>query len=228
MAKNKNISEKKHENLLLYKLCSEEWHPIIENNLQIETYYKNEAIFKTGGEVRGMKFIKSGRVKVVSIENKKEKIIRLANEGEIVGHRGLGAETYPVSSFALVDSEIYFIPKNIFNALLKANSELSFWLINFLAEELRRAEIETRNLVHLTVKQRIAKALLYSADVFGYSESKTGKLKFTPSRKDIGNLVGTTYETVIRSITELQDEGLIATEGKEIIIKSEKGLKELV
>jgi CRP/FNR family transcriptional regulator, cyclic AMP receptor protein len=224
----KKKTENRETNLLLYKYCREEWHPIIKHYLQEESYYKNEALFKTGSEVHGMLFIKSGKAKVVSIENGKEKIIRLANEGEIIGHRGFGAPVYPVSAFALSDCEIYFIPKEIFNLLVKSNSDLSFWLINFLAEELRRAEIETRNLVHLTVKQRIAKALLYTADIFGYSDQHSGKLNFTPSRKDIGSMVGTTYETVIRSLTELQDEGLISTSGKEIIIKSQSGLKGLL
>jgi CRP-like cAMP-binding protein len=230
MAKNKKaaIAVEKDSNLLLFKYCSEEWHPLIEHYLRIESFSKNDPIIKVGQPVKGIKFIKTGMVKVDIEEESKEKIIRIAAEGEILGHRGIGAESYSISAHALVDTEIYFIPKEIFTSLLKSNPELALWLINFLAKELRRAESETRNLVHLSVKQRIASALLYTAKVFGYSETQKGKLRFTLSRKDFASMVGTTYESVIRTITELQEEKLIDTKGKEIIIKSEKGLRGLL
>jgi CRP-like cAMP-binding protein len=222
------IKNEQEINLILYKYCLPEWHPIINHYLKTRGFVKNEHIFSEGQEVRNMKFIKSGKVKVVSKEGAKEKIIRFAAEGDILGHRGLGSEAgYPVSAIALTNVQIYLLPVNIFHLLMKANNEFSFYLINLFAEELRKAEQETKVMVNYTVKQRIARAILYAAKVFGFTDDNI-TLSFTPSRKDFANLAGTTYETVIRSLSELQDEKLIQSSGKEIMLLNKEGLKSLL
>ncbi|MBS1529881.1 MAG: winged helix-turn-helix domain-containing protein, partial [Bacteroidetes bacterium] len=49
---------------------------------------------------------------------------------------------------------------------------------------------------------------------------KDGYIDIILPRQDIAQYVGTTYETVFRTLTEMENEGLVITEGKRIgIIK---------
>jgi CRP/FNR family transcriptional regulator len=60
---------------------------------------------------------------------------------------------------------------------------------------------------------------------FGYESKKSKQLSFTLSRKDIATLVNTTYESVIRTLSVFEKEGLIQCAGKNIIILDEKKLR---
>ena len=82
-----------------------------------------------------------------------------------------------------------------------------------------------RNLAHMTVKGRIANAVLSLKQKFGASE---GTLNITLSRQDFASYTGASYETVFRMMNEMAEENAIRMEGKKIIILSENKLGEYI
>ena len=78
--------------------CMKEWLPAIDCNRQNFNFRKGETIFHEGDKVTGIYFVYEGKVKVhKKWGDDKELIVRFANQGAIVGHRGLGTDnTYPV------------------------------------------------------------------------------------------------------------------------------------
>ena len=181
-------------------------------------------LFTEGEEVKGMFFIESGLVKVhKKWGSEKELILRIARDGDIVGHRGLGSDTiYPVSATALENTDACFVNLEFFTASLKVNPELLFQLMMFFASELKESEKRMRNLAHMTVKGRIANALLTLQQKFG--NSPDGALTITLSRQDLASYTGTTYETLFRVMNDLVEEGLIKVESKKIFLLKEKDL----
>lgn len=207
-----------------------EWKPLVETQNQILKFSKGETIFHQGDPVLGMHCINSGKVKIVmSYEPNGEHILRLANDGDIVGLRGVGGdEVYPVSGIALTDCTLSFLPITVFTSILKTNNQFCYYFMNVLAGELRNAERRNKDLARLEMLERIANALLYNLEVFGVQQGEAGLLSFTLSRKDYSAMVGTTYETTIRMLAELEMKKLIRLEGKEIRILNINGLKKLV
>lgn len=201
------------------------WQEIINKNKTELHFKKNEAIFEMGQKVEGLFEIKKGKAKVVRNTNEgQEVLIRLAGDNAILGHRGLGGDwIYPVSAIALEDTTVCFIPKETFELVARTNSEYSYHLMMFFSEELKSAEDKNHQ---QPVVNRMAKAIWKNCEAFG-SDKKTGRLNFTIRRQDFANMVGTTYESVIRSIAELKKNGVIDTDNKAIIIKNLNGLKEL-
>lgn len=230
LKKHLNKSEFQKIPLIIEEHCSREWFPLIEHYKKNLTYSKGEYIFKEGESVKGIKFIDTGRAKVVSnFDKNSEKIVRLAGDGTFLGHRGFGTEkTYPVSAIALSDTNIIFLPSEIFLTLLKTNNQLSFYLLNFFADELRNSELEAKNYVRYTAKQRIVAAILNSVNAFGYDINEKNKLAFTLSRQEFANLASTTYETVIRCFSELDKQKIIRLEGKEIRIINQAKLNKVI
>jgi CRP/FNR family transcriptional regulator len=172
-----------------------------------------------------MYFIYSGKVKVhKKWDNGKELIVRLAQDGDIVGHRGLGSDNiYPVSATSLVTTEICFIDLDFFNSTLKVNQDFIYELMMFFASELKESEKRMRNLAHMSVKGRVANALLMLQTKFGTSPE--GYIDIHLSRQDLASYIGTTYETVFRVMNELVEENAISLDGKNIFIESENILK---
>ena len=67
----------------------------------------------------------------------KRLIVRFANQGAVVGHRGLGSTTiYPISATTVVPSTVCFIELDFFLASLKVNHEFTYELMMFFADEL--------------------------------------------------------------------------------------------
>lgn len=209
-------------------LCRESiqsWLPALEANRTCLHFKKGELVFEEGKEVKGMFFIEQGVVKVHKHwQDEKELILRIAGDGDIVGHRGLGNNTiYPVSGTALIASDICFVDLQFFNDTLKVNPDFLYNLMMFFAAELKESEKRMRNLAHMTVKGRVSGAILFLDQKFG---TTNGQLNMTLSRQDFAAYVGATYETVFRMLTELNAEGVIRMSGKEITILSENKLKE--
>ncbi|OLY93138.1 CRP/FNR family transcriptional regulator, anaerobic regulatory protein [Cnuella takakiae] len=203
----------------------EAWRPLLELRRQTYSVAKGEQLFTEGAQVEGVFFLVNGKVKVHQRWTEdKELILRFAGPGAIVGHRGLGADLhYPVSATALEPCTICFIPLDFFYATLKTNPELLLLLMQFFADELRESEQRMRNMARLTVKSRVAAALLFLEQKFGTTAD--GYLNITISRQDLAAYVGATYETVFRMLAELSDAGLIQTSGKELLLSDHAGLQ---
>ena len=96
--------------------CLKEWIPAVEANRKTFQAEKGELIFKEEEPVAGIYFVYEGKVKVHKKWGPdKELIVRIADKGTIVGHRGLGKNTvYPVSGTALEPVKVCFIDLNFF------------------------------------------------------------------------------------------------------------------
>ncbi len=92
----------------------------------------------------------------------------------------------------------------------------------FFADELQESEKKMRNLAHMSVKGRLAIALISLKNQFGTDEH--GAIRIELSRQDIASVVGATYETVFRIINELIIEKTIVTTKRNIKIVDEKKL----
>ncbi|HWZ02091.1 MAG TPA: Crp/Fnr family transcriptional regulator, partial [Mucilaginibacter sp.] len=188
---------------------------------------RGEVIFNEGDEVKGVYFVYDGVVKVHKKWGPdKELIIRFASKGAIFGHRGLGGNNlYPISATALEDGVICFVDIDFFESTLKVNTDFTYNLMMFLASELQESEKKMRNLAHMSVKGRVAQALISLRDQFGKKED--GSINIELSRQDLASYAGATYETVFRVLNEMLKENLIKTSGKKIIINNREKLLEL-
>lgn len=213
---------------VLCRQCQPAWLPAIDAARKHYQYKKGELLFEEGKEVTGMFFITQGLVKVhKQWGEEKELIIRIAGNGDIVGHRGLGNDTiYPVSATALETTDVCYVPLDFFMSTLKTNSELLLELMLFFAAELKESENRMRNLAHMTVKGRVANALLTLQKKFGTSPD--GALSIQLSRQDFASYTGSTYETFFRVMNELTEEGMVRVEGKRILLVNAERLRGLV
>src|ERR1700744_5344692 len=110
------------ETCFLMKGCLKEWLPTVLQHQKTFKVKKGKTTYKEGEPVTGVFFVNSGNVKVHKRwDGDKELIIRLAKEGSILGHRGIGGNVYPVSATALEQGTVCFIDTDFFEATLKVN-----------------------------------------------------------------------------------------------------------
>ena len=95
-------------------------------------------------------------------------------------------------------------------------------MLKKLSQELGESSKAITDLAQKPVKERLAETLLMLKDTFELDNQKVIQVKL--SREELGNIVGTATESVIRLLSEFKKEGLIALEGKYIKLLDIPGL----
>lgn len=214
-------------NKLIAQYCSPEWQELLNERYTQLTFLKGEHIFKDGQVATHMFMIHRGRVKVLMRQTgDRERIIRVAGDGEVLGHRAIGDKpTYTATVTALSDTRMNTIPMPLFLSTLRANNLFCYHFLLYFAEEMRQLDQDMRDLMELDVPQRVAKTLLRNLDTFGLDEKDKRKFAFTMTRRDIASMAGTTYESVIRTLADFQQQGIIQLVGKEIRLLKKRELE---
>jgi CRP/FNR family transcriptional regulator len=174
-------------------------------------------IFREGGKPSGIFCMNTGKVKITKMGDEgKEQIVRLARPGDILGYRSLiSGEAYSGSAAALEDASICFIPRSTIIALIESSHNFSFELLKLLSHDLKEAEEKMTNLAQKPVRERLAEALLFIKETYGFTEDQQ-TINVNLTREDMANVVGTATETTIRLLSDFKSEGIIELNGRKI------------
>jgi len=134
----------------------------------------------------------------------------------------LSGEKYNATAIAIEDTNICFIPKEIFLVILQKDASLSFEMMKVLSNELKRAEEKITHLAQKQVRERMAETILFLKETYGLD--KDDHVNIQLSREEIANLVGTATETAIRLLSEFNKEHIIELSGKKIKILNQPKL----
>ena len=201
--------------------CNAQYDMMEEVNAEkvCSPYKRGEQIFKEGTRPHGVYCVNYGKIKLSKLgDDGKEQIIRLVKAGDPLGYRALlSGDNYNSSAIALEDSGVCFIPKDLFLGILKNDSTLSLEMMKLLSDDLKKAELQITHLAQKPVRERVAEALLFIKETYGFEEDGQ-TIAATFSREDIANIVGTATETAIRLLSELNKDHIIQLSGKKIIV----------
>lgn len=197
-----------------------DWLEIIGAQKQTFVYKKGDVIFTEGEIMNGVYSIHYGAVKEVIQGSLDEEIISFSFNGMLVGYRGLGAgkNVFRSTAIALSDTELVYFPLPKFQLALHSNPMMMQSLLNLSIDDLNRSESKARFMMRASAEDKIVQVLSYLVKVFGFCPDLSGKLRFTPSRKDIVNYSGLTYETVTRTLNQFVRDGSLQFLGKEFIL----------
>ncbi len=188
-------------------------------------YKKKENIYREGDLPRGMYFINKGKVKIFKIHDVgKELITSLLNEGDFFGYTALLSENdYPETAQALEDSEITFIASDDFFKLIYNNREVAKKFLHILTRNVSEQQDKLLELAYSSVRKRVAEALLQLQKKY---EGKT-PFSISFSREDLANIVGTSTESLIRTISDFKEEKLVEIVEGKIFLVNDKKLREI-
>lgn len=202
---------------------------------QIETcttarlYRKGMIIFMEGQPGEGFHYIQQGRVKIVKIsDDGREHIIHLLDEGDIfAGVVLFNTAPYPATAVALEDCQIGMIKNSDLEQLALHNNALAMHLIKAINQRLLYAQQKIANLALHDVTARTAEVLLRLGKEKG-RRNAGGQItiEMALSRQDLASLVGTTRETVTRTLSSLKKGKVIDFDGSTMVILDETALME--
>ncbi len=109
-----------------------------------------------------------------------------------------------------------------FRQCLQDSPRIALGLLQALSRRLRRADDKIGGLVLLDVHGRVARLLLELAD-----EHDGARIPRKVTHHTIAQMIGSSRETVSRTIREFQDKGLIEVSRKDIAIQDRPQLEQL-
>jgi CRP-like cAMP-binding protein len=188
---------------------------------------KGDPVFEEGDNVNGIYCITVGVCKLSKLSaNGKDQIVKLAKAGELLGQSSMiSDELANLSAVALEDMEVCFIPKSEVLNFFDNNNKFSMNLMKTICGDLKETSDHLVSVSQKTVKERLAETLIYLQDSFGKNED--GSLRIQLSREEMAGMIGTATESCIRLLSDFNKLGLIALNGKKIIIKDLGKLKRI-
>ncbi len=210
------------------KYCAGEYLEKISKSKNQNFYKKGDSIFREGNTMLGIHFIQRGGVKIVTPNmNGREQVVRLASEGNILGHKVLGNDKYYFNAIALMDTNVCFVDSAVFRETCMNSPDFSYSLILFYALELRRTELRVKYHSQMNIREKVAEAFVYINEIFG-TNPKTKTLNIELSRQELADVAGTTPEQVTRQLADFESEKLILRKKREIQIINAVGLGSIV
>ncbi|MBV2167885.1 MAG: Crp/Fnr family transcriptional regulator [Bdellovibrio sp.] len=202
-------------------LCSSPDVLLMVEKARVTCRFKaGQVIFYSGNDPLGIFTIQEGLVKLeVMSPSGAAHTLRLVGPGGALGYRSLFAqEPYHASAVAVEDCELCFIPKADIMNIFKSYPHLAMKLLSHISKDLRMAEEKWMDQMDKGASERIAEALLFLQEHFAHQNW---------TRREIAQWAGTTPETVIRTLSQFEKEGLIdQTDGRSIRILSRDLLRE--
>jgi CRP/FNR family transcriptional regulator, polysaccharide utilization system transcription regulator len=204
-----------------------ELETLISDQKKTSKYKKRQLLYSEGNLASSLFFVVRGKVKTYKTnEDAREYIVGLHKEGDFVGYMNLLEDSeYSESAMALEDSEICTIPKQEFFALLFSNRNVAEKFIKMLSNDVKESEERLLKLAYNSVRKRVAESLLMLHD--NYKLENNDKFSMPVSREDLASITGASKETVIRTLSDFKDEGLVEIEGSKITVVQEVKLRNM-
>ncbi len=184
---------------------------------------KRQVLFYEGTIPTGVYILKEGKVKKYATGlNGKEHVFNLAKENEILGyHCLLSKETYAHTIACLTDCEFDLIPKEVFFSMIENEHKMLHRLLISMSHEFGVFTNNTRILAQHSVRERTALSIIKLERFF----DNNGSIKL--SRKDHSSLVGTSIESLVRTLHDFKEEKVIEIKENIITVKDMKRLVDI-
>lgn len=188
----------------------------------LKNYQSGEVIFEDGAPGIGFHLLAEGKVKIHKIApDGREQILHLFGPGEPFGEVAIFTDRgYPASAQALTAVVSVFIPKEALMRLIASTPEMALGLIGLMAQRLARF---TGLLEAITLKEVPARLAAFLLELARKDEDR---VELSLTKAQLASLLGTTPETISRSLGRLKNAGLISEEKPHIIIKDRPRLKQ--
>lgn len=199
----------------------------ISNILKSRSYEKNSIIVSEGSDALETYIVKFGKVKIYKTDaNGREVIMAIKGSGKPFAEALLfTGGKYPATVKAMEDTDVYVIDNGELEGIVENCPRLSLNLIKVMSKRLLRSQQRVREFATDDVYMRLARELLYMAQVYGVAVGDGIEIDLSLNREELAGLIGTTRETVSRALSRFSKENSIELVGKKIRIVDAKKLK---
>lgn len=190
---------------------------------------RGEPLFRAGDAFQSLFAVRTGFFKTcVASEDGREQVTGFQMAGEVLGLDGIGTDRHTCDAVALEDSQVCIIPYHQLEDLSRELSDLQRHFHRIMSREIVRNHSVMLLLGSMHAEERLAAFLLnltHRLQARGFSSSS---VVLRMSREEIGSFLGLKLETVSRTFSKFQAEGLLYVRHRQIQVTDPVGLQKLL
>lgn len=214
----------------LFKGVPQRGIDIAAEAMQLRSFEAGSTLFREGDAGEALYILVSGLVKVSKVDLEgHEKTLAIFQPAEVLGEMALLSEDQrSATALALSKVEVLVLYREDFFRLLTGYPIINMNLTNTLAQRLRGMGDEAQVLSYKDAQGRVAYVLLklYRGGVLELNQQGQAVVRLT--HQELASLAGTSRETVTRALKALEEEQVIQTRPKEVLISDPDGLEEIL
>jgi CRP/FNR family cyclic AMP-dependent transcriptional regulator len=191
------------------------------------TYPKGAFLFMEKQDARGVFVLCEGDVKLsISSSEGKTLIMRVARAGEVLGlMAGMSGGPYEVTAETIRPCQIAFVRREEFQRFVAKHPEASQGVARQMTMQYQAACEQLRTVgLSGSAHEKLARLLLtWSA---GIQQTKEGtRIKMPLTHEEIAEFIGTTRETVTRTLSDFKVRHLVSIQGSTVMIPNRAALE---
>jgi CRP/FNR family transcriptional regulator, cyclic AMP receptor protein len=191
-------------------------------------YPKGAVLFVEGQNPRGIFVLCRGRVKLsLCSSSGKTLIMKFVERGEVLGLSAtISGKPYEVMAETAEPCQVNFVRREDFLRFLRQHSEAGLRVAEQLSDKYISAcrEIRALSLSHST-SEKVARLLLDWSTRNSEAGKADTRLRLTLTHEEIGQMVGTSRETVTRLFGEWRKQRIVESNGATLLIRKMAVLK---
>ncbi|MBI2196200.1 Crp/Fnr family transcriptional regulator [Candidatus Daviesbacteria bacterium] len=191
------------------------------------SFKKGRTILRADDKPKGVLYLKKGYVRLYSISGNAQELTLIIFKAEDFFPMMWTINDTPNTYYleAMTDTEVYQAPRREFLTFIKDNAEVLFDINSRILTRFGGVLSRMEHAIFGHAQSKVASIILICAERFGVKD-KNGILIPVPlTHQDIANLIGVARETVSIEMEKLQQKGLIAHRGKNLVVKDMQKLK---
>ncbi|QDT33259.1 Crp/Fnr family transcriptional regulator [Thalassoglobus polymorphus] len=208
------------KNCPLFEKLSERHVQELESQSRSRTFMKGGMIYMPADHGESVYLLTSGRIKLYHITpDGKQTLLAFIEPGEIFGELAVfdagGREEF---AEAMLKSTLIKIPKELIQRYMEQHSEVALGVTKLMGFRRQRIERRLKSLLFRSNRERLVHLLVELADQYGTRISEGVRLEIKLSHQELASIIGSTRETVTVVLGELQSEGSIIIQRRQIIL----------
>ncbi len=190
---------------------------------------RGDTLFRAGDAFNSIYAVRTGFFKTcVSSEDGRDQVTGFQMAGELLGLDGIGTERHTCDAVALEDSQVCVIPYQDLEHLSREFSDLQRQFHKIMSREIVRDHGVMLLLGSMRAEERLAAFLVNLTQRLKTRGFSPSSLILRMTREEIGSYLGLKLETVSRTFSKFQDDGLLEVKQRHIRVVDAAGLQALV
>ncbi len=189
---------------------------------------RGETLYRSSNAFESIYAVRVGSFKTVIVHRDGlEHVTGFYLAGDMLGLDGVSTDTHVCDAIALEDSMVCVIPFKLLSTVCRDIEPMQHHVHRMLSGEIVRKASLLMQFGTMSASQRVAAFLIDLSERFKARGYSAQEFNLRMTREEIGSYLGMKLETVSRMFSRLQDDGLVDSSGKQVIIRDMDGLHRL-
>ena len=196
---------------------------------QRRTVPRGGALFRAGERFQSLYAVRTGFFKTcVSSEDGRDQVTGFQMAGELLGLDAISSDHHTCDAIALEDSQVCLIPYSQLESLSREFIHLQHSFHKIMSREIVRDHGVMLLLGSMRAEERLAAFLLNLTQRLQARGFSAQALVLRMTREEIGSYLGLKLETVSRTFSKFQEDGLLEVKQRQIHVRDPQGLRRLM